>query len=160
MTTGPAPNGDENQLLHVSYEGASRFSVFTSSPDGRLMPAAVPCKFDDLGGEMDALLDTGSQYCFMRPDVAKELGLDTACGDREHVWHGDRRYAGVLVRYPVRIPAVAGQDLLAEPPWFVTEDWDGPMVLGMTGFLAALRAFGCKPGVDPDEEGSFCFLQA
>jgi len=126
------------------------------------MPAAVPCRFDDLAEEMDALLDTGSQYCLMRLDVARELGLDTASedDDRVTVKHGAGLYHGVLVRRRVRIPALLGEELVAEPPWFVTEDWDGPMVLGMTGFLAALRAFGCMPGVDADEEGLFCFLQA
>jgi hypothetical protein len=109
---------------------------------------------------MDALLDTGSFYCLMAWEVADALGLDPHAEPRDAIWRGSELVEGALHRHPVRIPALPGQgkDLLAEPLWFVSAEWDRPpVVLGWTGFLSAVSAFGCDPGRDADDQPRFLF---
>ena len=127
------------------------------------MPVRIPCVLDGRQSTMDALLDTGSQFCIMRPDVAQDLGLDPNAEPRGSFSRGpDRRYDGAIHRHGVRIPALKGHghDLEAEPAWVVPADWEGPMVLGWTGFLATLGGFGCRPGLHPEDESLFYFLPA
>jgi len=146
-----------DDALHVGYTGASRLTLFGAKWAGRTMPAAIACRFDELGSEMDALLDTGAQYCVMRSDVAVELSLDLAAEPHQTILWGSDRIEGVLRKYWVRIPALLGEDIEVEATWFVSEDYDGPMVLGWVAFLDSLDAFGCKLGVRPDEESLFHF---
>jgi len=120
------------------------------------MPAVIPCAFEELQEEYDALFDTGAEYSVMHREVAAELGLkpdgetcltmSTRLGD----------FQGSLQRHAVRIPALAGEDLLVEPAWFVCAEWPGPMVLGWRGFLESIT-FGCNPRATSDEEGRFYF---
>ena len=124
------------------------------------LSAAIPCRFDELASEMDALLDTGAPFCVMRADVASELHLNPESGDPVKIRRGLTLYTGVLHRHPVRVPALKGQDLYAEPTWFVSEEWDGPIVFGWVGFLESLEAFGCKPGIHSGDQSLFCFSPA
>jgi hypothetical protein len=152
-----ATEGEGRQpIIPVSYTGASRLTIHHGGEHS--MRAVVPCRFDELGVEVDALLDTGATFCVMRADVAKALQLAPLSGDPVELRHGETTYAGALHRCAVRVPALEGRDLQAEPAWFVSDDWYGPLVLGWVGFLEGMRAFGCIINATPEAEGRFCFL--
>ncbi len=149
--------GGPEPVVTISYTGASRLTIHHG--EGKhSMRAVVPCCFDELGIEVDALLDTGATFCVMRADVAKALQLAPASGDLIELRHGETTYAGSLHRCPVRVLALEGRNLRAEPAWFVSDDWRGPLVLGWVGFLESMRAFGCIVNASPETEGRFCFL--
>jgi predicted aspartyl protease len=158
MTTAPDGGAVDEGCLTVSYIGASDLTVLEATWRGTLMPARVRCAIEGLE-EMDALLDTGSQYCILPPAVARELLLDPSAEPRESFQRGpDRRYEGAVHMARVRIRALAGQDLEADPAWVVPPDWEGPPVLGWRGFLATLNSFGCRPGCAAGDAQLFFFL--
>lgn len=148
-----APDRD----LKISYTGVSRLKIRDAAQDFDL-PAAIPCWFDELGDEIDALLDTGATYSVMPIKIAEILNLSPNEGKTIKIFHGRTPYEGALHKYPVSIPALSGKDLLAEPTWFVSEDWKGPLVLGWANFLESMSAFGCKPGSSWESEAEFYFL--
>ena len=55
-----APGGGHartDEVFEIRYVGASRLTIY-STTGMRRMPVVVPCYFDELGLEMNALLDT------------------------------------------------------------------------------------------------------
>ena len=96
----------------------------------------------------------------MHADLAKQLDLRPSSGDLTTINHGDTVYEGSLHKHPMRMPAVRGQDPRTEPTWFVSDDWRGQVVLGWSGFLDAMKAFGCIISTSPGFDDLFCFMPA
>ena len=147
--------------LHVSYSGVSELRMHTTA-QGVVRPLILELHFDDLNLSMEAALDTGSAYCIMGADVARDLGIKPEDGIPGTVG-APRRIKGWIHSnvLTVSVPALKGEDLWAAPVWFISEEWDGqPLLLGWLGFLQTVRAFGCILGSEPNERDFFCFLSA
>lgn len=103
---------------------------------------------------IDALIDTGSQWCLLPADLAADLGYEGRIEDSDTRLH--TRFgviSGRLVRIPLLFRAEEGGDVSTEATWFVSADWPGPPVLGWKGCLERIRF-----ALDPAEE-SFYFAE-
>jgi len=115
---------------------------------------AVRCRIERLGPDL-ALLDTGAEWSVIGGETA--MLLEDQIGHpissfrmRTHVGSID----GSL--HHVNITLLAGEEdsgdnLTVETTSFVSEEWDGPIVLGYRGFLERIR-FALDPGVVPGEQ--------
>jgi len=106
-----------------------------------------------------AMLDTGAQYSVMPYQLALELGISEADGERAKYHTRDGPLWGVLVRHSARLRAEEGEGIdVIDAEWFVSGDWSNPppVIVGWQGFLEAI-AFGCDPGTAPDDQGKFFF---
>jgi hypothetical protein len=107
---------------------------------------AVPCF---MGEELlDALLDTGSQWCILPASLASRLGYDQE-GEGEVAILSSRlgTLTGRLERIPVCFRAEEGSDVTVEATYFLCSEWTGPAVLGWKGCLERIRL-----ALDPSEE--------
>lgn len=153
MTAGAQRSGAQQH-----YQGAARIHV-RYLWGTKVLPLALEFVFAALEQHVSevALLDTGSDYCVMRPDMARRLGIDPSGEPADvRVITPLGFITGSLQECQIHVTAVVGEDLVMEVPWLVTEDRPGPAVLGWTGFLEAM-AFGCNPGVRPEDEPLFYF---
>lgn len=156
MSRGPQGTGEPDPFLHQAYVGACELLILEQWWHGSLMPAVIPCRFHGLAAKYYALLDTGSQFSFMPPDIAASLGLDPDAGPQQAFSTRFGLLQGAVHSHPIRIFATRGDDLEIAPTWIVCSDWPGPTILGWMGFLQAI-AFGCNPGLRPEDEARFCF---
>jgi hypothetical protein len=132
--------------------GCSVFLVSTRVGQWRL-PIGVKCRIGNLEVTDLALLDTGAEWSVIGGDTANiledELGVPT-----ESFTMSTRlgRISGSLYRINISLLAEDhGYDLIVESSVFVSEKWDGPIVLGYRGFLERIR-FALDPGVIPGEQ--------
>jgi hypothetical protein len=132
--------------------GCSAFLVSTRVGQWRL-PIGVKCRIGNLEVTDLALLDTGAEWSVIGGDTANiledELGVPT-----ESFTMSTRlgRISGSLYRINISLLAEDhGYDLIVESSVFVSEKWDGPIVLGYRGFLERIR-FAIDPGVIPGEQ--------
>ncbi len=107
---------------------------------------AVEC----LVGEftINALLDTGSQWCILPAKIA--MALDEATGSQEPTERLSTRLgtlAGRLVRMPLAFVAEDGETVDVDATWFVSPDWPGPAVIGWKGCLERIR-FALDPTLE------------
>ncbi|MCP4104714.1 MAG: hypothetical protein GY749_04125 [Desulfobacteraceae bacterium] len=58
---------------------------------------------------------------------------------------------GALHRMNISLPAYSGDDLTVESTVFISEEWEGPIVLGFKGFLERIR-FALDPGIAAGEQ--------
>lgn len=131
--------------------GYASFFVGRQNGPWRL-PLAVRCRIGTL--DILALLDTGAEWSVIGGETAQiiddELGAPTGS-----ISMSTRvgKIAGTLRRSDITLPAEKGygDDLTIESTVFVSEEWDGPMVLGFRGFLERIR-FAVDPGAFPDEQ--------
>jgi len=103
---------------------------------------------------VEAMLDTGSQWCILPVEFATDLGYgahDEESDTRLHTRFGT--ITGRLVRIPLRFRAEEGRQVTVEATWFISEGWPGPPVLGWKGCLERIRF-----ALDPGEE-SFYFAE-
>jgi len=115
---------------------------------------SVNCRLGDLEVTEFALLDTGAPWSVIDADTAKILGgqLGPFTGSIDLItWRG--RFKGGL--HPLRITLLAekdcGSDLSIEGTVFVSEEWDGPIVLGFHGFLERIR-IALDPGLTDGQQ--------
>jgi hypothetical protein len=109
---------------------------------------SVRCRIGDLPSPVWALLDTGAEWCVLRPDLAEDLGYDFT--PDPVVTPLEIRFgklSGRLERIPMVFQAEAGEDLEVPATWFISEDWPGPVVIGWKGCLERMR-FALDPGED------------
>jgi len=116
---------------------------------------AVKCMIGSLNEADWALLDTGAEWSVIGRDTATviedELGSPIA-SSRMSTRFG--AIDGTL--HHVNITLLAGEedsgdDLTVETTSFVSEEWEGPVVLGYRGFLERIR-FALDPGIIPGEQ--------
>lgn len=100
-----------------------------------------------------AIVDTGSTWCILNPDIVAILGdaVEDTYEPTESLVIRGIRYQGRLVRVSIRLPAEVGNDLEVEATAFVPilsagEVWDVPDFIGLEGFLQRVRF-----AVDPRE---------
>lgn len=133
--------------------GCAPFFVGWKSGPWRL-PLAVRCRLGASVFHYLALLDTGAEWSVISEDTAaiipEGLGAPT-----ETFSMSTRlgKISGALHRVEINLVAESGcgRDLSVESSVFVSEQWDGPIVLGYRGFLERIR-FAFDPGVVPDDQ--------
>jgi len=127
--------------------GSSRYLTDYRYGSHRLL-VAVFCRIADGATPSVALLDTGSEWCVLPPEVAQESGFDLMPDPATAPLH--TRFGliyGRLERVTITLIADQGHDLDVPATCFLSEDWPGPLVLGWKGFLERIRF-----SVDPNEE--------
>jgi hypothetical protein len=109
----------------------------------------VNCKLGDLDVTEFALLDTGAPWSIIDAATAQILGDQLGAFTHRmklKTWRGD--FDGCL--HPLKITLLAendcGSDLSVEGTVFVSEEWDGPIVIGFHGFLERIR-MALDPGM-------------
>ncbi len=115
---------------------------------------AVRCRIEHFELDYFALLDTGAEWSVIGEDVLihikdqlgppiRSLTISTRLGT----------IFGELHRVSITLLTDPGQgnELTLESTTFVSEEWDGPVVLGYRGFLERMR-FAIDPGVIPGEQ--------
>jgi hypothetical protein len=125
-----------------------------SKTDAWSLTVAVQCRIEDLESDYFALLDTGAEWSVIGEDVLtlikdrldspiRSLKMSTRFG----------MIFGELHRVNITLLTAPGQgaDLTVESTAFVSEEWEGPTVLGYRGFLERIR-FAFDPGVVPGEQ--------
>jgi len=118
---------------------------------------AVKCRIGNTEGQDIALLDTGAEWSVIDWETAETVGdelgppteeirLSTRLGD----------YSGSLCRVKITLLAEegCGCDLCVDGTVFVSEQWEGPVVLGYRGFLEKVR-IAFDPGSAPNQETFF-----
>lgn len=112
-------------------------------PESRIY---VLVQFDTLPKTF-AVLDTGTPWCILNEEQAKELNpnykdeaIDTKCVNIR-----GEKTEGVLIRLPVTICAEQGVDIIIEGTVFVPQDErDLPNFIGLDGFLSRIK-FAINP---------------
>jgi hypothetical protein len=127
------------------YTGRARY--YADHRQGpHILFVAVECRIGGLTNTFQALLDTAAQWCVLPSSVAQELGYD---GDEADVLLSTRLgdFAGRLEQIPVSLEAREGVSLEIEATWLVTDQWEGPAVIGWKGCLERMR-FALDPFTD------------
>ena len=130
------------------YTGKSYYLSDYVGADGQRLLVAVPCRVADLPQTFYALLDTGATWGVLPAPLAEALGCDLAIDETIpplQTWRGEVR--GRLERLDLILPAEDGEDVQVEATWFVSAEWQGPMVIGWVGCLQRLRI-----GLDPSQD--------
>ncbi len=115
---------------------------------------AVQCRIEHLELDYFALLDTGAEWSVIGGDVLslieeqlgppiRSLSISTRLGTIFGELH---RVSITLLTDPNQ-----GDELTLESTTFVSEEWDGPVVLGYRGFLERIR-FALDSGVTPGNQ--------
>jgi hypothetical protein len=115
---------------------------------------AVNCRIGDLEETEFALLDTGAEWSVIDADTAKILGVRLGPPTefitlRTHLG----TFNGGLHRLYITLLAEenCGSDLLIDGTVFVSDEWNGPIVLGYRGFLERIR-IAIDPGVTDGQQ--------
>lgn len=125
--------------LTLSFAGKARYITDLNENHHRLL-IGVRCKIGELKPSFNALLDTGSQWCVLRRDVAEALGCDPTPGPE--AVNMDTRFGvmrGRLERIPIRFEADDGNQLEVDTTSFIAAEWPGPIVIGWRGCLERIR---------------------
>jgi hypothetical protein len=119
----------------------------------------VECEFLAIQTKQMALLDTGSELSLVDSTVYqwffhKQVGLGKPVGTTNiHTRLGT--FAGNLYRVEVGLTAHWGESLMVEGTFLFCEQWNGPTVLGLQGFLERIRF-----AIDPNYERVGCIYFA
>lgn len=127
--------------------GCSSFLVSSKVGQWRL-PIAVKCRIGNLEETDLALLDTGAEWSVIGGETAKILE-DEIPISTESFSMSTRlgRIYGSLYRINISLLTEDdGYDLTVNSSIFISEEWDGPIVLGYRGFLERIR-FALDPGI-------------
>lgn len=127
--------------------GCSAFLVSTRVGQWRL-PIAVKCRIGNLEETDLALLDTGAEWSVIGGETAKILEAEIVFPTESFTMSTRLgRISGSLYRINISLLTEDdGYDLTVESSVFVSEEWDGPIVLGYRGFLERIR-FALDPGI-------------
>ncbi len=122
--------------------------------DSWSVTVAVKCRIEPLEFSCPALLDTGAEWSVIGGNMAallenrlgppiRSLTMSTRLG----TIFGELHRVGItLLTDPGQ-----GDELTVESTTFVSEEWDGPVVLGYRGFLERIR-FALDSGVTPGNQ--------
>jgi hypothetical protein len=130
--------------LTLTFAGKATFFAWHDHPAGKL-PVAVRCRFGDLP-PMHALLDTAAQWSVIPADLARQLGCSTEPDpDAPRYWTRRALLEGRLEQVQVSFPAEVGQAAtVVEATFYVSDQWDGPPVIGW-GLCLELLPFALDP---------------
>lgn len=106
---------------------------------------AAGCRVGNLPFLFDALLDTESEWCVMRADIARLFRSPAPVTPSEVLSTRFGSLVGHFERAPITFPAVEGELMTLDATWFISEEWPGPMVIGWKGCLERMR-FALDPG--------------
>lgn len=142
----PAPDGETKPPWCC---GSARFEEGLDV-DGHTLIIAVSCRFGSLGGEMQALLDTGAQWSVLGGEMAEALMKEgwEAHEEASKDVSMSTRYGlltGRLHLVEVTLLADEGDALHVQSTVLLVPKWPGPPVLGYGGFLERIR-IGLDPG--------------
>ena len=86
------------------------------------------------------MLDTGARWTLIGSELIELLGDELGEG-LEAVTMSTRlgRFQGTLHRLPIRLLADQGTDITVNATCLALKTWEGPNILGFTGFLERLR---------------------
>ena len=118
------------------------------------LPVAIKCQIGNLDATYLALLDTGAEWSVIGREPA--IILEDQLGPPTETFLISTRLGkifGALHRIDIRLLAeqTCGYDLTIESTVFVSEEWEGPIVLGYRGFLERIR-FALDPGIVDGEQ--------
>jgi hypothetical protein len=130
--------------LTQTFTGRSRFRT-DHTYEQYLLFVAITCTVDDI--QLDALLDTASQWCILPARVSAEMGHTVQPGSEALLSTRLGVIGGWLERITVTFTAEEGEPLETEATWFHSPDWTGPPVIGWKGCLERIRF-----ALDPSEE--------
>jgi hypothetical protein len=137
--------------LAQTYAGRARYYP-DHWYDQHLLLVAAGCFVGDRA--INAMIDTGSQWCLLPGELATDLGYEADAEESDTRLHSRfGTITGRLVRIPLCFRAEEGQQVTMEATWFISADWPGPPVLGWKGCLERIRF-----ALDPGEE-SFYFAE-
>ena len=124
--------------LDQTYTGRCRYPADLVSYSQTLF-VAVRCWIADLSYPVYALLGTGSQWCVLPPNLARDLEytLPAEGPVRLHTRFGSLQ--GSLERINIRLGADDGLPLDLDATCYVSPEWPGPFVLGWKGALERIR---------------------
>jgi len=147
-----------NQLFReINHEkilwssGCSSFFMSHKAGFSRL-PVAVKCRIGNSESTELALLDTGAEWSVIGGKVLEFTDNQFDLSD-ESFYMSTRlgRISGSLYRINISLLAETGYDIAVESTVFISQEWDGPIVLGYRGFLERIR-FAFDPGNVPEEQ--------
>jgi hypothetical protein len=136
--------------ITLSFAGKTPYVADWIENHHRLL-VSIRCRIGDLSPPVWALLDTGAEWCVLRPDIATALGYDFT--PDPVVPPLETRFGklyGRLERIPIIFEAEEGEDLEVPATWFISEDWPGSVVIGWKGCLERMRF-----ALDPSEDGFY-----
>ena len=143
----------ENSKNILWSTGYSSFFISHQLNSWRL-PVAVNCRLGNLESSDIALLDTGAEWSVIGGETA-EILEDQLVHPIKLFKMSTRKgsISGSLYRIDISLLAEqnSGNDLTVESSVFVSEEWDGPIVLGYLGFLERIR-FAIDPGMSVGEQ--------
>lgn len=146
----------DGEIFHVWSSGFAPF-LANHKEDSWSYLVAVKCRIGSLKATDLALLDTGAEWTVVGGDTAKILG-DEIGPPTDHITISTRwgTIKGALHRINVTLVAErdCGKDITVDGSVFVSEEWEGPTVLGYRGFLERIR-IALDPGVKVDEQTVF-----
>jgi hypothetical protein len=119
--------------------GAAEY--FPDHPSGHdTLLVAMRCRFGEGGEEQLALLDTASKWSFCRKEVADALGVNESDG-LENIQMSTRLglIDGFLAKVGISLVSEFGEDLILEPTFFISPEWNGPNVLGWKTCIESIR---------------------
>jgi hypothetical protein len=138
----------DHLILTQSYSGRSSFVAdYTQEPDRLLV--AVKCLVAGLPTPIYGLLDTASPWSILPAYLAEELGYSLEPEAPTPSLRTGRcgLIAGRLERIWLRFPADDGAALDLNALWYLSADWNRPLVVGWKGCLEAIRL-----ALDPSQD--------
>lgn len=138
-------------LSRAGWTGAQQLKFHVG-----LLPTSIDCWIVSPNGRRArtrALLDTGAAF-----SVVEERELDGVAGEplRRPLSSRLGPVTGRLCPVRVDVVAHAGADLRVDARLVVADDWRGPTILGVTGFLEHVR-IGLFPARTAADPAWFCF---
>jgi len=116
---------------------------------------AVKCLIGSLRESDYALLDTGAEWSVIGGDTALKIEDElsapigsSSISTRFGTIDGSLHHVNITL---MAVGENSGENLTVESTVFVSEEWEGPIVLGYRGFLERIR-FALDPGVIPGEQ--------
>lgn len=148
---------DQNSNITPWSTGAANFLDFTKNLKPWNPPISIECCLGSLENTEIVMLDTGSQWSMLggeiidliRDDLGEKLGelvMITRIG----------KFQCDIHELEITLKAQWGKDLIVDSKVAVSEEWTGPIVLGIRGFFECLR-FGIEPKESQDQQNLFYF---
>lgn len=135
--------------------GLATFAEFENG--SRKIIVGVRCRIHSGEAEEIALLDTGSTYTVIGSELVEEFESQLIEEGQVKIRTYMGETKGALVRLDITLLAEEGDDLrVTEALALVSQDWNGPVVLGYRGFLERIR-IALDPGVGPPSQQLFYF---
>lgn len=132
-------------ILVQTYTGRTGYLADYAEGPHQLF-VAIECLVGDYS--VNALLDTGSQWCILPARIAAAMAEGGASdAPREQMSTRFGTITGRLLRLPLALVAEEGETLDVEAMWFVSIEWPGPAIIGWKGCLERVRF-----ALDPTEE--------